>query len=177
MRLLSAILIFLFFGCGYQPVSTTTHNLIGDNVFVDVIISKTDPQNTVVIKDALRKAVITRLNRTLTDKELADTIIMAKIKSLNFQVISYDDFGYATAYKAILVMDYEIKSKDFIKNIQTSGDYDFTVSKQIQNTKFTDSVISDNDRFNAIKNASEETFDELISKIAILGVKSGKYSK
>lgn len=178
MRFLSAILIFLFLGCGYRPVSTMTQNLIGDSVFVEVIISRVDPQNTVIMKDSIREAAIKRLNKDLSDKQNADTIITANIGSLSFTGLSSDIYGYTTAYKVNLVVDYKVIFKDkSVRNISTVGDYDFSVSNLIQGTKYTDSVISDTDRYNAIKNAAEQSFDEFISKLAVYGVRDGKYSQ
>lgn len=171
------ILAFSLFGCGYQPVAKITQNLIGENVFVDVIISKRDPQNTVAIKDSVRETIIKRLGRNLVPRKDADTIIIASISSLTFSSISSDIYGYTTAYKANLGVNYRVEFKDgSIKNIQTSGDYDFSVSKKIKNSNYSDSVISDTDRFNAIKNASEQSFDEFVSKLAMQGVKDVEHN-
>ncbi|AGZ81590.1 LPS assembly lipoprotein LptE [Campylobacter fetus] len=176
--LLNLIVVLFFMGCGYKPVSVITADVLDESVWVDVIMSKTDPENTVAIKDSVREAMIKRLGRNLTTKEEANSIIIASIKSLTFNAILYDQFGYVTAYKTNLIVDYKVKLKNGdIKYITTSGDYDFRITKRINNTRFTDSVISDKDRFEAIKNASLQSFDEFISRLAIEGLRDGKYSK
>ena len=170
-------LLFVFFlaGCGYKPSNVIARDVIGSSVWVDVIISKTDPESTVVIKDGIKSAMLRRLGANLVDKNEADSIIIASIKSLTFSAISYDQFGYATAYKANLVMEYRLKQKDvLIKSILTSGDYDFRVTKRLNDRRFTDSVISDNERFDAITNASLQCFDEFVSKLAMQGLLDGK---
>lgn len=178
MKYLYLLLALLFSACAYRPVSVVTKDILGENIYVNVEISKTDPQNTVAIKDGIRQAVVTKLNRNLSDEKDATTKINAKILSLSFSELSSDSFGYGTSYKATLVVSYDITySNGEIQTINSSGDYDFKISQKIKNTDFTDSVISDTERFNAIKNASEQSFDELISNIAIKGVKSGEHSK
>ncbi|WP_086226270.1 LPS assembly lipoprotein LptE [Campylobacter devanensis] len=176
MRLIAILLLAFFIaGCGYKPSSVAARDAIGSSVWVDVIISKTDPESTVVIKDGIKSAMLRRLGVNLVDKNEADSIIIASIKSLTFSAISYDQFGYATAYKANLVMEYRLKQKDVsIKSILTSGDYDFRVTKRLNDRRFTDSVISDNERFDAITNASLQCFDEFVSKLAMQGLLNGK---
>lgn len=176
MRLIAILLLAFFIaGCGYKPSSVAARDAIGSSVWVDVIISKTDPESTVVIKDGIKSAMLRRLGANLVDKNEADSIIIASIKSLTFSAISYDQFGYATAYKANLVMEYRLKQKDgSIKSILTSGDYDFRVTKRLNDRRFTDSVISDNERFDAITNASLQCFDEFVSKLAMQGLLDGK---
>ncbi len=169
-------ILLLCAGCGYQPTATITRDIVGENVYVDVVHSKRDPQNTVAIKDGTREAVIKRLGRDLSDEKSADTVIVASIGSLKFSSLSYDTYGYTTSYKATLTMNYRVKFKDgTTKNFTGSGDYDFTIAKRASG--YADSVISDTDRYNAIKNASEQCFDEFISRLAIEGFRHGKSDK
>ncbi|WP_458396495.1 LPS assembly lipoprotein LptE [Campylobacter sp.] len=176
MRLFAVLLLtFLIVGCGYKPSSVVARDILGSSVWIDVIISKTDPESSVVIKDGIKSAMLRRLNTDLVEKEKADSIIIASIKSLTFTAISYDRFGYATAYKANLVMEYRLRQKDgVIKSILANGDYDFRVTNQLNDRRFTDSVISDSERFNAITNASLQSFDEFISKLAMQGLFDGQ---
>lgn len=175
--LLNLIAVFLLVGCGYKPVSKISQDILGDRIWVDVVMSKTDPQNTVAIKDSIRAGMIERLGKDLADKEDADTTILASIRSLSFSPILYDQFGYVTAYKADLTVLYNVKfSNSQTKDILTSGEYDFKITKRVKNRRYTDSVISDKDRYEAIKNASSEAFSEFISKLAIEGLKNGKYN-
>ena len=176
MRLIAILLLaFFIVGCGYKPSSVAARDILGSSVWIDVIISKIDPESSVVIKDGIKSAMLRRLGVNLVDKNEADSIIIASIKSLTFSAISYDQFGYATAYKANLVMEYRLKQKDgSIKSILTSGDYDFRVTKRLNDRRFTDSVISDNERFDAITNASLQCFDEFVSKLAMQGLLNGK---
>lgn len=176
MRLFAILLLaFLIVGCGYKPSSVAARDVLGDSVWIDVIISKIDPESSVNIKDGIKSAMLRRLGTDLVSKDLAESIIIASIKSLTFTAISYDQFGYATAYKANLIMEYRLKQKNGdIKSILASGDYDFRVTRRIDDKRFTDSVISDSERFDAITNASLQSFDEFISKLAMQGLLDGK---
>ncbi|ANE35790.1 putative lipooligosaccharide transport system, OM component (LptE family) [Campylobacter iguaniorum] len=175
--LLNLMMIVFLFGCGYKPVSKVSDDILGDNVWVDVIMSKTDPQNTVAIKDSIREGIIKRLGKDLAQKDSSETVIVASISSLTFNPIIYDQFGYATAYKANLVVNFRVKFQNGeIRNLSTSGEYDFQVTKRVKNTRYTDSIISDKDRYEAIKNASSEAFGEFISKLAIEGFRNGKHN-
>ena len=142
------------------------------SVFVDVIMSKTDPQNTVAIKDAIRQGIVQRLGMSLSDKNSAQTIVVASIKSLSFSELSYDQFGYVTSYRANLIVNFSTKLKNgevFSKDCV--GDYDFKVSRLVKNSYDTSSIISDKDRYDAIENASAQAFDEFVSALAIKGLK------
>jgi hypothetical protein len=66
MWVLSALI--LFSGCGYQPSSHYAKNVVGESVSTEVVISMEDPQNTVIIKDAVDTAVITKFRRLLLPK-------------------------------------------------------------------------------------------------------------
>lgn len=162
-------LIFLI-GCGYKPVSRIAKETMSGSVFVDVMMSKTDPQNTVAIKDAIRQGIVQRLGMSLADKNSAQTIVVASIKSLSFSELSYDQFGYVTSYRANIIVNFSTKLKNgdvFSKDCV--GDYDFKVSRLVKNSYDTSSIISDKDRYKAIENASAQAFDEFISALAIRG--------
>ena len=74
-----------------------------------------------------------------------------------------------------MTIEYKLKQKDGnIKSVLASGDYDFRVTRRINDNRFTDSVISDSERFDAIANASLQSFDEFVSKLAMQGLLNGK---
>ncbi|AQW86848.1 putative lipooligosaccharide transport system, OM component (LptE family) [Campylobacter pinnipediorum subsp. caledonicus] len=175
MKYFATIFITIFLvGCGYQPISKISHNLVGDRVFIDVIIDKNEPKNSVFIKDAVREGIASRLNKNLSSKNSANTFINVKTKSLSYQPTVYDEYGYITSYKATLVLIFETKFKDdSVSEIQTSGEYDFNIAKRIKNIRYADSIISERERYQAIKEASKEAFDEYVSKLALKGNKNG----
>ena len=158
------IFIFLFTSCGYKPTNLYTKKVLGDNIYVKVSISKVDPQNSVLITDALNQAVITKFRSNLVlDPKLASSKLYVSLASVSFKPIQYDSKGYVIAYKTIVNLKtrYIDKNKKS-KTISSSGDYDFSIEAN--------SVISDNKRFDAIKFAALKAIDELISKISVVGV-------
>ena len=108
MRYFLAFFIAIFIcGCGYKPVSKISQDLVGDRVYVDVIISKEEPKNSVWIKDAVKEGMVARLHKSLSSKDSADTSIIVSVKSLNYEAIIYDEYGYITSYKALLTLNYK----------------------------------------------------------------------
>ena len=151
-------------GCGYKPTYVYTKNVMGNNIFVDVDVSLVDPQNSVLIADAMREAVISKFHSNLVPKNKADSTMKVALNSINFNPIQYDSNGYVIAYKTVVSLKTIYKDISGNKRvINSSGDYDFSIEAN--------SVISDNKRFEAIKFASIKAMDELISKISIKGRK------
>ena len=179
MRYFLAFFIAIFIcGCSYKPVSKITHDLVGDKIYVDVIISKEEPKNSVWIKDAVKEGMVARLNKNLSSKESADTSIIISVKDLNYEAIIYDEFGYITSYKAHLSLNYKTKFKDgSVVDIPATGEYDFSVARRQKDLRFADSVLSDTQKYEAIKEASKEAFDEYIASLAVKGYRNGSSNR
>ena len=157
--------ILFLSSCGYKSTESLAKGIIGENIYVDVAMSRTDPQNTVLIKDAVSSAMIDRFGSKITPKNRADTILNISLQSIKFNPLVYDRNGYVISYRTIasLKIDYTLSSGE--KGvITTSGDYDFPIEA--------DSIISDTKRFEAIRHASSEAIDEFIAVIAIKGLHS-----
>lgn len=164
LRLVLFICTFFILSCGYKPVSKITNNVLGEKIYASVYISLTDPLNTVILQDALKDAIISRFNASLSSKDEANTIINASILSVEFVPLIYDRNGYVTSYKTKVIVrintTFQNKSKD---QYNASGEYDFPIQAN--------SVISDANRYLAIKQASLDALDEYIAYIAIKGMK------
>ena len=162
------VIVVLFFGsCGYKPTNIYTKKVLGDSIYVDVAISRVDPQNSVLITDAINQAVITKFRSKLVSKERATTKMYVSLNSVSFKPIQYDNNGYVIAYKTLVSLNTRYIDKSGKQRvISSSGDYDFSIEAN--------SVISDNKRFDAIKFAALKSIDELISKISVRGVMGDK---
>lgn len=161
------ILIAIFISaCGYKPSSQYTREVLGEKIHVEVAISRQDPKNSVLIKDAVNESVITRLGGKLSSKDEADTNLYVSIGSISFTPILYNDNGYVISYKATVTLSIRyIKNDGQSENFSTSGEYDFVITEDDDGT--TSSVISDSNRYEAIKYASLDALNEFISKISI----------
>jgi len=167
MKYISILLIAVFItACGYKPSVYYAKKALGERIHVHVSISKKDPKNSVLIKDAVNQSVITRLGGKLSPKETASSVLFVKINSTSFSPILYNKKGYVTSYKAKVILGIKYITKDGIsESFLTSGEYDFPVAENDDGT--TNSVISDSKRFEAIKLASFDALNEFISKITI----------
>lgn len=166
-QLFLGLLIAVFIsGCGYKPSSYYAKRALGEKIYAEVKISRQDPRNSVLIKDAVNEAVVNRFSAKLVSKEEADSILHVKISSISFSPIVYDIYGYVIAYKTtvVLAIEYEGANKK-VEKLTVSGEYDFSIESN--------SVISDSNRFEAIRAAATDSLDEFVSKIAIQGLRNG----
>lgn len=163
---LGLLLAVFISGCGYKPSSYYAKQALGSKIYADVTISRQDPRNSVLIKDAVNEAVVSRFGAKLVSKEEAESVLHVKIDSISFSPTVYDRFGYVIAYKAtvVLAIQYEDANKK-VQKLTASGEYDFSIEAN--------SVVSDNNRFDAIRYASNDALDEFVSKIAIKGLRNG----
>jgi hypothetical protein len=157
-------IIFIFASCGYKPTSIYTKDILGEKIYAEVVISLEDPENSVLIKDAVNEAIVSQLRSKIVSENEADTKFYITLNSVSFVPIQYDKNGYVIAYKTYVgiktkYVDKEKKSYD----IYTKGDYDFPIESS--------SLISDTKRFEAIKFASQKALDEVRSIISIGRIK------
>ena len=140
-----------------------TKSLMGDKIFVEVRTSLQDPENSVLIRDALNEAVISRFRSRIVPRKDADSTLVMSLKKVSFVPIQYDKNGYVIAYKTYvdLLTHYRDK-KGRSGDIFSQGDYDFAIESN--------SVISDTKRFEAIKHASYKAIDGFISKLSVKGM-------
>ena len=166
MRLFLLIWIMLFsVSCGYKPTMHYTRALMGERIFVEVRTSLEDPENTVLIRDAVNEAVISRFRSRIVPRKNAQSQLLMTLKKVRFLPIQYDKNGYVIAYKTYVdLLTHYRDAKGHEGDILSSGDYDFTIESN--------SVISDTRRFEAIKNASYKAVDEFISKLSVKGIPS-----
>ncbi|MDR3177940.1 MAG: LPS assembly lipoprotein LptE [Campylobacteraceae bacterium] len=158
-----ALSLFLSIGCGYKPSVHFAKNALGEKVYIYVNISREDPQNTVLIKDAVSSAFIDKFGSKIVAKEFADTLLNVTLQSVTFEPLVYDKNGYVISYKTIakLRIDYVLFSGEKGTTV-TSGDYDFPIAA--------DSIISDTKRFEAIRYASEDAIDEFTATVILKGL-------
>ena len=161
--LFSFLLIFVITGltaCGYKPTSHYAKEQLKGKIFVNLIIDLKDPRNAVLIKDAMNEILVHRLDSKIVyDRKLADTIMDVELKSVSMNVLQDDESGYNKLYKAVANIDVKYTNKKESRSFNVSGDYDFSIDDG--------SSITDTKRFEAIKNASTEALEEVISKIAV----------
>lgn len=159
-------LIFIFAGCGYKPNAHFTKEVVGDKISTSVIISEEDPENTVVIKDAVDSAVIEVFKASLVEKELSDTHLILKIGKPKYTPIVFDEKGYVIGYRMKITLNITKESDKKIKNYQSIGYHDFSIERN--------AVISDQQRYEAINFASQRAIKAFIAQVSAEGARAKK---
>lgn len=159
---LSLILLFVS-GCGYAPASHYAKNVVGESVSTEVIVSMEDPQNTIIIKDAVDTAVVTKFRTALATKGGGQTHLKIAIGTVSFVPLSYDINGYVSTYRTTVSMGIDRKREEEQKHYSVSGVYDFKIEPN--------AIISDKARFEAIRIASQKALDVFIAQVAAEGEK------
>ncbi|MDR2100533.1 MAG: LPS assembly lipoprotein LptE [Campylobacteraceae bacterium] len=155
--------LLLLAGCGYKPSAQLAKSVIGESVYVYVSMSRIDPQNTVLIKDAIQTAFVDRFGSKITSQSEAAAILNVSLAGVDFSPLVYDANGYVISYRTIakLKIDYALSSGEK-GSVITKGEYDFPIEA--------DSIISDTRRFEAIRYASADAIDEFTAIVAIKGL-------
>ncbi|HHD80828.1 MAG TPA: hypothetical protein ENK99_04400 [Campylobacterales bacterium] len=158
----SSLLIIIILGCGYKPSSHFTPKTIGEKVYTEVDISLSDPQNAVLLKDALYKALCSRIKSRVTSKKQANSIIKVKYQSLKFIPLQYDKNGYVVYYQAHISLKFEFIKGDKKEQRVIIGRYEFPIRPS--------AIISTSLRFKAIEKGSKKALDEFIAYLESKGV-------
>lgn len=160
--ILSALILFA--GCGYQPASHYAKSVVGESVSTEVVISMEDPQNTVIIKDAVAMAVITKFRTSLVPKNASQTHLKIAISGVGFTPLRYDTNGYVITYRTTVSMSIERLSGDKRELYSTRGIYDFAIEPN--------AIITDQARFEAIRQGAQKGIDAFIAQVAAQGANS-----
>ena len=171
-KILTVLILFIFFvGCGYRPSSQYSKRILGNKIYAEVFIDVHNPENSVLIKDAVNEAIVAEFKSKIVDKkDEANSEFFVKFNSISFTPTAYDPNGYVVAYRATVSLNIIYIDKFGKKGtFNVSGIYDFSIEAN--------SVISDTKRFDAIKFASYKAIGEFVSKVAIKGILNGNENK
>ena len=166
LTIFSVSLAFLFVACGYKPSTYYAKKEMEGNVYVKLDVSLVDPRNSVLVKDAVTKILIQKLDSNLVDKEKdADVVMNLGISSVNLSALKYDAKRYNKLYKAevFIKVDYYRKENGIKKSFTVDGEYDFAVD--------IGGTITDANRYDAITKASDQAVSEVVSRIAVQSFK------
>lgn len=156
------LIAFLLIGCGYKPASYYSKEWIHGGVSVEVEALPSDPENSVIVRDALNEALVTRFKGSVVRKDLTTTHIKANMGTISFSALQYDDKGYVVFYRTNVSLKIVLEKEGIIKHFSTSGVYDFPIEPN--------SVISDSKRFEAIKQASLKALDAFVAQVGVAGI-------
>ncbi len=157
------LLMIAISGCGYKPSAHYAKQVIGEKVSTEVTISLEDPENTVVIKDAVDAAVIMRFKSSLVSRGASDTHLVIKLKNVSFSPFQYDENGYVVAYRTNVALNITRITNGKKKAYNVSGFYDFSIQAQ--------AIISDQARFDAIKFGASKAINSFIAMVSAEGTR------
>jgi len=156
-------LLLILGGCGYKPSSYYTTPILGKSINTQVDIDVENPTDSVFLKDALNESVFSIFNAKV-DKNGTSTIKL-KINSSDLEVLDYDSNGYPILYRASAVITAYVTDVNGSKSsYQGSGNYDFSLNSN--------SVLSDNLKHNALKEAFLRALQEIEFKLAKKGIEN-----
>jgi len=148
--------------CGYKPSSLYTKKMIGEKVYTEVEVSLSDPENAVLIKDALNRALYTHLKSHTSKKEEADSSIKVRYQSISFIPLQYDLQGYVVYYQAHIKLRFSFEKGKQKEERSIVGRYEFPIRAS--------AIISNDLRFKAIEHGSMKALDEFISYLSAKGL-------
>ncbi|MDF1882651.1 hypothetical protein JHD49_01710 [Sulfurimonas sp. SAG-AH-194-C21] len=161
--LLLSVFTLSIVSCGYKPSSKYAREILGNKISTSVSISQTDPENSVIIKDAVDKAIIEIFHASLVDKRYATTHLNLSMTTPSYAPLQYDNDGFIISYRATITLLITRESKNLKKNYKTVGTYDFSVVPN--------SVLTDQERFDAIKFSSFKAISAFIAQVSAEGSK------
>lgn len=155
--------VLLLVGCGYKPSSHYIRNVFDETVFVNVIVSPSEPENAVYVKDALHRMVITRFGGRIVPRAEAESVVTVSYDGTSFSPVSYDSNGYITRYRARIHMHFKLsrkKGKGFSRGISSTVEENIGAS----------STLSSALRIEAIRTGMARALDQFLAYAAAEGV-------
>jgi len=149
--------------CGYKPSAKFARAVVGEKISTSVKISLVDPENTVIIKDAVDAAIINVFHASLVPKSDSQTHLVLQLSNPSYTPIQYDSDGFIVAYRTTINLRILRTSKNETKNYVAKGTYDFSITPN--------AVISDKERFDAIKFSSEKAIRAFVAQVSAEGTR------
>ncbi len=161
-----ALLVLGFNSCGYKPSSKFSRSVTGEKISTSVQISMVDPENTVVIKDAVDAAIVSVFHASLVDRKYADSHLDIRMSAPTYTPIQYNSDGYVIAYRATVKLFITRETQNQRKTYSSHGTYDFSVEPN--------AIITDQERFNAIKLSASKAINGFIAKVSAEGSRKSR---
>lgn len=160
------IIVFLISSCGYKPSAKYVRDVVGNSVSTEITISAQDPENTVIIKDAVDSAIIEVFHASLRPKKVSQTHLKIALSNPSYTPLQYDDNGYVVSYRANIVLKITRYNNREKKQYVTRGNYDFSIDAN--------SVITDQQRFDAVRFSAAKAIRSFVAQVSAEGAKANK---
>ncbi|PAF48678.1 hypothetical protein BKH41_05255 [Helicobacter sp. 12S02232-10] len=155
--------LILLNACGYLPAAYYAQKVLGDSIYVKLIVNLPNPENSVQFKDSLNRAVISRFQNRLASQKEADSIITIEITNVTDTSIATNEQGFTTFYRATVFVTFTYTNKKGVsKSFKNNGYYDYAVSLE-------NPLITYDNRYYAIEQATDQTIDKFITQVSYQG--------
>jgi len=158
--------VTLFSACGYKPSAKYSREVVGESISTSVTISAEDPENTVIIKDAVDSAIVEVFHASLTSRNYSDTHLSLNISPPSYTPVQYNNDGYVIAYRTTITLVITRETSGVKKRYSTNGTYDFSIVPN--------AVITDQERFDAIKFSAAKAISAFVAKVSAEGSRKNK---
>ena len=155
------LIALLLVSCGYKPSSHVIKNVFSDNIYVEVVVDRVEPENAAFVKDEMNRLIYTRFKGRVTSKEQADSQIRISYAGSSFLPLAYEN-GYVTRYRARIRARFDMQTKEgkFSKKIVS------IVESDIQASSLTSSTL----RIEAIRAGLAKALDEFLAYVSAKGM-------
>lgn len=160
---ISVFFIFTFVACGYKPSAKYSREIVGQKVSTEVVISARDPENSVIIKDAVDAAIIEVFHSSVTSRANSKTHLKIKVSNPSYTPIQYNLQGYVTGYRTTINLNIVRYHDGISKSYSAKGTYDFSIQPN--------AIISDQERFKAINFGAQKAIRSFLAKISAEGAR------
>jgi len=164
--LLLLLILITISACGYKPSAKFSRDAIGEKISTSVIISSQDPANTVIIKDAVDRAIIEVFQASLVSRSISDTHLVLKMGEPVYLPIVYDENGYVIGYRVRIVLNVIRHTKGSSKSYSAVGFHDFTVAPN--------AIVTDQQRFEAIGFGAQRAIKSFVAQVSAEGARTDK---
>jgi hypothetical protein len=153
--------MFFIHGCGYKATKHYAKEQLHGNIFYTLDMNINNVEQSVVLRNEIISMILNDLDSTIAKrKEDADTYIEAHIASIDYKGIKTDNEGYTKIYRTTVSVKLIYQKKESLKKqINSSGYYDYVVD--------TDSTITEQNKLESIRIATQNALDHILSKLAI----------
>jgi len=158
---LSILLLFLLTACGYKPSAQFAKKVLGERIYTKVDVSLANPENAVLTKDGLNRALQTRLKTIVTRKSDADSMIAVRYENIRFIPLQYDKNGYVVHYQVVMRLHFTFEKGEHHEEHSIVGRYEFPISPT--------AIIAYDLQLKAIEKSATKALDQFITHISAKG--------
>ena len=167
--LVTSLIALLFTSCGYRPSSKYAREVVGEKISTSIVVSSTDPENSVIIKDAIDAAIVSVFHSSLKERAESDTHLLLATSKPRYTPIQYDSHGFVIGYRMSIVLRITKYHNGVSKKYTSKGTYDFSINPN--------AVVTDQERFEAIKLSAAKAINSFIAQISSEGARANRVSK